>query len=115
MKVSVAESLASKLAVGRLADRPSTCGCRGSRPTTRTCYLRSIWAAQRFTFLGEQREPTGSRVSVTQVLGEVNGSVIGVGPLGLTSMFTSGRQLSDRKVPLPASRATSAPEKSNRV
>jgi hypothetical protein len=34
--------------------------------------------AQRFTFHGEQREPTGSRVTVTQALGTVDGTVTGV-------------------------------------
>lgn len=33
---------------------------------------------QRFTFRGEQRDPTGTRVSVTQVLGEVGGTVLGI-------------------------------------
>ncbi|CAM5448193.1 hypothetical protein GCM10010329_34720 [Streptomyces spiroverticillatus] len=42
--------------------------------------LRSLIEAvygQRFTFRGETRERTGSQVSVTQVLGEVGGSVTG--------------------------------------
>ena len=42
--------------------------------------LRALLEAaygQRFTFRGEQREPTGTRVTVTQVLGEVQGSVLG--------------------------------------
>jgi hypothetical protein len=33
---------------------------------------------QRFTFHGEQRDPTGTRVSVNQVLGQVGGAVLGV-------------------------------------
>jgi hypothetical protein len=33
---------------------------------------------QRFTFRGENREATGTRVTVSQVLGEVAGSVVGV-------------------------------------
>ncbi|MFD6071868.1 hypothetical protein [Amycolatopsis lurida] len=41
---------------------------------------------QRFTFRGEQREPTGTRVRVSQVLGQVSGTVVGadaeVGPGG---------------------------------
>jgi hypothetical protein len=32
---------------------------------------------QRFTFRGEDREPTGTRVSVNQVLGSVAGQVVG--------------------------------------
>jgi MoxR-like ATPase len=39
---------------------------------------------QRFTFRGEQRDPTGTRISVRQVVGDVEGSVVGadadVGP-----------------------------------
>jgi hypothetical protein len=49
--------------------------------------LRALLEAvygQRFTFRGEQRDPTGTHVSVRQVLGEVEGSVVGadadVGP-----------------------------------
>ncbi|MEA2202839.1 MAG: hypothetical protein QOI89_3544 [Solirubrobacteraceae bacterium] len=49
--------------------------------------LRALLEAaygQRFTFRGEQRDPTGTRVSVTQLLGEVEGAVLGadadVGP-----------------------------------
>jgi hypothetical protein len=41
---------------------------------------------QRFTFRGEHREPTGTRVTVSQVLGDVEGDVVGaeadVGPGG---------------------------------
>jgi hypothetical protein len=33
---------------------------------------------QRFTFQGEDREPTGTKVSVSQVLGQVAGPVVGV-------------------------------------
>jgi hypothetical protein len=51
--------------------------------------LRALLEAvygQRFTFRGEQRDPTGTRVTVRQVLGEVEGSVVGadagVGPGG---------------------------------
>jgi len=33
---------------------------------------------QRFTFRGEQRDSTGTRVTVTQVLGQVGGTVLGV-------------------------------------
>lgn len=43
--------------------------------------LRALLEAaygQRFTFRGEQRDPTGTRVSVTQVLGDVAGDVLGV-------------------------------------
>lgn len=43
--------------------------------------LRALLEAaygQRFTFRGEERERTGTRVSVTQVLGEVAGTVVGV-------------------------------------
>jgi hypothetical protein len=43
--------------------------------------LRSLLEAaygQRFTFRGEERERTGSRVTVTQVLGDVRGAVTGV-------------------------------------
>lgn len=32
---------------------------------------------QRFTFRGEQRDPTGTQVTVTQVLGQVGGAVLG--------------------------------------
>jgi hypothetical protein len=32
---------------------------------------------QRFTFRGEQRDRTGTRVSVSQVLGQVAGTVLG--------------------------------------
>jgi hypothetical protein len=42
--------------------------------------LRSLLEAaygQRFTFRGEGRQPTGSRVTVTQVMGEVAGSMVG--------------------------------------
>lgn len=42
--------------------------------------LRALLEAaygQRFTFRGEQRERTGTRVSVKQVLGEVAGTVVG--------------------------------------
>lgn len=44
-------------------------------------HLRAILEAaygQRFTLLGEQREPTGTRVTVVQVLGEVAGVASGV-------------------------------------
>jgi hypothetical protein len=51
--------------------------------------LRALLEAaygQRFTLRGEQRDPTGTRVSVRQVLGDVEGSVLGadadVGPGG---------------------------------
>lgn len=51
--------------------------------------LRALLEAvygQRLTFRGEQRDPTGTRVTVTQVLGQVEGSVVGanatVGPGG---------------------------------
>jgi hypothetical protein len=51
--------------------------------------LRALLEAaygQRFTLRGEQRDPTGTRVSVSQVLGEVEGTVVGahadVGPGG---------------------------------
>lgn len=51
--------------------------------------LRALLEAtygQRFTFRGEQRDPTGTRVTVSQVLGEVEGSVVGahadIGPGG---------------------------------
>jgi hypothetical protein len=47
--------------------RPGNCE-RCSRPAY----------GQRFTFRGEQRDPTGSRVSVTQVLGDVTGDVLGI-------------------------------------
>jgi hypothetical protein len=43
--------------------------------------LRALLEAaygQRFTFRGEQRDPTGTRVSVTQVLGHVGGDVLGI-------------------------------------
>jgi len=43
--------------------------------------LRALLEAaygQRFTFRGENREATGTRVSVRQVLGEVGGTVVGV-------------------------------------
>jgi hypothetical protein len=43
--------------------------------------LRALLEAaygQRFTFRGEQREPTGSRVTVKQALGEVEGAAVGV-------------------------------------
>ena len=43
--------------------------------------LRALLEAaygQRFTFRGENREATGTRVSVSQVLGEVAGTVVGV-------------------------------------
>jgi MoxR-like ATPase len=43
--------------------------------------LRALLEAaygQRFTFRGEQRDPTGTRVTVSQVLGEVAGTVVGV-------------------------------------
>lgn len=42
--------------------------------------LRAILEAaygQRFTFRGEQRPPTGSRVTVSQALGKVAGTVVG--------------------------------------
>lgn len=38
--------------------------------------LEAIYA-QRFTFRGENREPTGSRVTVRQVLGVIQGDVLG--------------------------------------
>ena len=43
--------------------------------------LRAVLEAvygQRFTFHGEQREPTGTRVTVSQILGGADGTVTGV-------------------------------------
>lgn len=43
--------------------------------------LRALLEAaygQRFTFRGEQRDPTGTRVSVTQVIDDVSGDVVGM-------------------------------------
>jgi hypothetical protein len=43
-------------------------------------YLRALIEAaygQRFTFRGERRDPTGTRVTVTQVLHDVGGTVVG--------------------------------------
>jgi MoxR-like ATPase len=62
--------------------------------------LRALLEAvygQRFTFRGEQRDPTGSRITVSQVLGDVQGRVVGaratVGPGGDTTVSQQARTI----------------------
>jgi hypothetical protein len=49
----------------------------GERAGQVRAILEAVYG-QRFTFQGEDRDPTGTRVRVDQVLGEVEGNVIGV-------------------------------------
>jgi hypothetical protein len=60
---------------------PSAINLRDAELAAAAGRLRAVLEAvygQRFTFRGEQREPTGTRVTVSQVLGTADGTVTGV-------------------------------------
>jgi hypothetical protein len=65
-------ALRSGAAGGRRRRRGARARGRGLRALLEAAY------GQRFTFRGEQREPTGTSVAVTQTLGNVAGRVVGV-------------------------------------
>ena len=68
-------------ALAPYVNHPSTIDLHDPGLAATAGQLRAVLEAvygQRFTFRGEQREPTGTRVTVSQVLGTVYGTVTGV-------------------------------------